>query len=114
VETIEVEETVYQYFAVFDGHGGHLASNYLSHHLHALVREYLLEGQEPKCALTNALATVEDRFKKNSRLAHKSGSCAVVCLISDKDCWVANVGDCRMLSFSRTSSVSQITRDHKP
>ena len=41
VHVVEAGGKVYQYFAVFDGHGGHLASSYLANHLHVLVKEQL-------------------------------------------------------------------------
>lgn len=38
IETITTRQHhTYQYFAVFDGHGGYLTSNYLSLHLHLVL-----------------------------------------------------------------------------
>jgi hypothetical protein len=37
ISNITVGESTYQYFAVFDGHGGYLTSNYLSLHLHLIL-----------------------------------------------------------------------------
>jgi serine/threonine protein phosphatase PrpC len=38
IETIATRhQRTYQYFAVFDGHGGYLTSNYLSLHLHLVL-----------------------------------------------------------------------------
>lgn len=65
-------------------------------------------------ALRSSFKNVEEKFKKNPRLAHKSGSCGLVCLIAGKECWVGNVGDSRMLSIGANSEVMQVTRDHKP
>lgn len=64
--------------------------------------------------MANALKIVEEKLKKNSRLAHKSGSCALICLVSCDSIWVANVGDSRMLTISTKGEVAQLTRDHKP
>jgi len=74
----------------------------------------LAEGQKPKEALSYGLRTIESKLRKNTRLAHKSGSCATVCVLEGGQCWVANVGDCRMLSISQNNQVFQVTRDHKP
>ena len=45
----------------------------------------------------------------------KSGSCAVVVLIVEDMCYVANVGDSRaIMSGEAGSRIFPLTRDHKP
>lgn len=65
-------------------------------------------------ALKVSLKNAEEKLKKNPRLSHKSGSCAVICLISGEEGWIANVGDSRAISINTNSEVNQISRDHKP
>jgi protein phosphatase 2C family protein 2/3 len=113
IATINAQEKTYQYFAVFDGHGGYLTSNYLSLHLHLIVESFLNEDKSPTEALQLALSMLEEKLRKNPRIGSKSGSCALVSLISGDTCWTANVGDSRMLAVS-SEAVAQITKDHKP
>ena len=45
----------------------------------------------------------------------KSGSCAVICLLTDKKCYVANVGDSRaIMSEDRGKNLIVLSNDHKP
>jgi protein phosphatase 2C family protein 2/3 len=45
----------------------------------------------------------------------KSGSCALVVIIIEDDCWVANLGDSRaLLSEDSSNRLYVLTRDHKP
>lgn len=62
-----------------------------------------MNGDTPEVALKSGLKIIEERFKKNPRLTHKSGSCVLACVICEDDCWVVNVGDSRMLSIGKNS-----------
>jgi len=45
----------------------------------------------------------------------RSGSCAIICLIMDETCFVANVGDSRaIMSAERGSKCYLLSKDHKP
>lgn len=45
----------------------------------------------------------------------KSGSCALVCIILNDVCYVANLGDSRaILSENSSQKISLLTKDHKP
>ena len=45
----------------------------------------------------------------------RSGSCALVVLIIDQICYIANVGDSRAIfSTERGSKVYSLSNDHKP
>ena len=44
----------------------------------------------------------------------KGGSCALIALILDKECWVSNIGDSRMISIDAYNDFEQVTNDHKP
>ena len=92
-------------FSLFDGHAGSLCANFLKEKLH----HYITETQEFKdCkteALRKGLMKAEIEFFKLARstpILDISGSCALVALIEGKSCYIANVGDSRMiLSSSR-------------
>jgi protein phosphatase 2C family protein 2/3 len=71
--------------------------------------------------LVNGFANAEKKFIENAydeekrQLSDKSGSCAVVLLIVDDLCFVANVGDCRaILSSNGGKKVTPLSKDHKP
>ena len=42
IQTFNIKQRIYQYFAIFDGHGGYLTSNYLSLHLHSAIEARLI------------------------------------------------------------------------
>ena len=45
----------------------------------------------------------------------KSGSCAIVCLIVDGECYVGNVGDSRaIMSAGSGERIMYLSRDHRP
>lgn len=55
------------------------------------------------------------KFAESSTPVEKSGSCALVVLIIDSLCYIANVGDSRaVLSCNRGSKVYSLSHDHKP
>ena len=75
--------------------------------------------ERPIQALKNGFKKAERRFKDhyflNESLKDNSGSCAVVVLIVNNMCYVANVGDSRaILSSDKSSKAIPLTRDHKP
>ena len=52
---------------------------------------------------------------ENINPIEKSGSCALVLLVIDQTCYIANVGDSRaILSTKSGKQVYAISRDHKP
>ena len=58
-------------------------------------------------------------FAKNQQMEigdfDKSGSCAVICLIVDEICYVANTGDSRaVMSLNGGKQVITLSNDHKP
>jgi protein phosphatase 2C family protein 2/3 len=59
-----------------------------------------------------ALGVSEDG---SEQIVDRSGSCAIVTLIIDEMCYVANVGDSRaILSGESGSRIFPLSRDHKP
>lgn len=75
--------------------------------------------QNPKKALVQGFQQAEEKFlelaQSGSEVKDKSGSCAVVVLIVEDMCYVANVGDSRaVMSGDGGKRVFPLTRDHKP
>lgn len=55
------------------------------------------------------------KFAESCVPIERSGSCAVVILIIDSYCYIANVGDSRaVLSCNRGTKVYSLSHDHKP
>jgi protein phosphatase 2C family protein 2/3 len=54
-------------------------------------------------------------YAESQNPVERSGSCALVLLIIDEICYIANVGDCRaILSANMGKNVYPISKDHKP
>ena len=78
--------------------------------------------QSPVLAIKNAFTEAERLFlsfssNQASEIGDydKSGSCAVVCLIVDDTCYIANTGDSRAsLSMNGGKDVLILSNDHKP
>ena len=52
---------------------------------------------------------------ETEQVVERSGSCAIVTIIIDEMCFVANVGDSRaILSGESGSRIFPLSRDHKP
>lgn len=52
---------------------------------------------------------------KNGGILEKSGSCAIVVMIVEDMCYVANVGDSRaVMSQDKGSKIFPLSKDHKP
>lgn len=73
----------------------------------------------PKEALRLGFANAEKKFlqlcQTENGIIDKSGSCAIVVLIVEDMCYVANVGDSRaLLSSDQGQKLYSLSRDHKP
>ena len=115
-------------FAVFDGHGGASAAEFLKIYFIKVLESCNLKkahsrsglddldssADRIKSILKEALMEVEAKvIQSNSKIT--SGSCATICLISeDGFYYTANIGDSRMLIVDKDGDTDQITEDHKP
>ena len=101
------------FFAVYDGHGGNGCSLYLKNNLHKNITEFSVKGLKTAIELTenNFLNTKALDYKCNSK--DTSGSCAIILLIKNKKCIIANIGDSRLVIFKNKKVVFS-TSDHKP
>ena len=103
----------FDYLAIFDGHAGPHTAQFLSQHLHLALAKLLYRHQPPQ-ALALALSQADLRLAQHLKMNNKSGSCALVLLVTPDKIWVANVGDSRLLSTDTSGKVAQVTSDHKP
>jgi protein phosphatase 2C family protein 2/3 len=109
------------YFGIYDGHGGSLCADFLRDNLHTFVIMEKCFPENPKEAIVRGFAKAEKEFinkvydKNTNTLRDKSGSCAIVVLIVQEECYVANVGDSRaVLSSDQGMRCIGLSNDHKP
>jgi serine/threonine protein phosphatase PrpC len=106
------------FFAVYDGHSGHEAAEYLEAHLQAYV---LAAGPEalaanPLQVLSSAVQKAEAEILASYEAGHGSdtaGSTLCAILLVDDKLHVVHVGDSRAV-LGRGAEPIQLTRDHKP
>lgn len=123
------------FFAVYDGHGGTSVSEWLSENLHYYIINQASFPKDPKTAIFQGFKEAEETLlvklmsctlnikakqrqqamDGNTKKHDTSGSCALVLLIVNQECFVANVGDSRaLLSVASMSRYYSLTNDHKP
>ena len=108
------------YFGVFDGHGGENCSEYLKNNFLNVLIENKNFPLDIKVALTETFEKIEEEIynKNKGKLKEeidKSGSCALVSVMTENKIFIANVGDSRaIMSLNGGSKVKQLTIDHKP
>ena len=109
------------YFGIYDGHGGAQCADFLRDSLHLYVIQEPCFPQNPKQAIINGFEKAERAFMAKvynpvtGVLSDKSGSCAIVVLIIQDMCYVANVGDSRaVLSSEEGRKTYPLSLDHKP
>ena len=132
------------YFAIFDGHGGNIVSDWLSENLHFYiinqssfpkdVKSAILQGfkdaeenllirlmngninnltlnKQGSSTKRGSISSISSQDKKHD----SSGSCAIITMIVNTQCYVINLGDSRaLISTNEMNEVYILTRDHKP
>lgn len=77
-----------------------MCADFLKDHLHQIIITQECFPQNPRKALNDGCAIAEERFLKiadqGSRF-DKSGSCAIIVLTVETECYIANVGDSRAI-----------------
>ena len=102
----------FYFFGVYDGHGGDGCSIYLKNYLHKNIKEMSTKGI--KAAIDETEKNfIENIAVVNGKLYDMSGSCAVMALIKQRKCIIANIGDSRCVLY-KNKRVVYSTRDHKP
>ena len=110
-------------FGIYDGHGGNKCADFLKDNLHSFIIKDINFPQNPKKALINGFQKAEDYFINNyalnkdnpNEINDKSGSCAIIALIIENICYIANVGDSRaLISLNKGKDIIVLSKDHKP
>ncbi|KAF8404346.1 hypothetical protein HHK36_009229 [Tetracentron sinense] len=102
------------FFAVFDGHGGRAAVDYVAENLGKNIIKAIGDSGTTEDDLQQAIRggylTTDKEFLSQGV---RSGACAATVLLKDGELHVANVGDCRVV-LSRNGKADALTYDHRP
>jgi protein phosphatase PTC1 len=116
------------YFAVFDGHAGHVCAEWCSKQVHSLVEAWIKANEKAKMkdpvphALSSAFREVDTHLARMNM--QSSGCCAAVAIVrwepfiyqgnttKRRVLYAANVGDTRVV-LCRAGKAYRLTYDHK-
>jgi protein phosphatase 2C family protein 2/3 len=97
---------------VYDGHGGSGCADFLRDNLHLFIIKEPIFPHNPTEALIKGFEAAEKKFMElcqaDDQLTDRSGSCALVVLIVNDACYIANVGDSRAVLSMYSSSLISI------
>ena len=103
------------FFGIFDGHGGENCSNFIKNNF----VNYLVENKhfpyDIKKSISETFEKIDTEFHNKNIENDKSGSCALVAILTETKIYLANLGDSRaILSTNFGTKIKQLTYDHKP
>ena len=115
----DLENLKVSYFSIYDGHAGNKCCEFLKKYLHHYVFDSEFFPINPIKALHEGFDVCENKFMNlihsDNQIIDPSGSCAIVLLILNDMCYIANLGDSRAIySCNDGKKFLQISRDHKP
>ena len=109
------------FFGIFDGHAGNKCSEYLKNNLHHFIFNSNQFPNFPLKAIELGFKNCENSYiksihnKTRNQYYDYSGSCAIIVLIIDDMCYIANLGDSRAIySYDTGTKFYQLSRDQKP
>ncbi|KAH6804635.1 hypothetical protein C2S51_032882 [Perilla frutescens var. frutescens] len=108
----------YDFFGVYDGHGGWRVAHACSEMLHKVLVEVVEEGIGEEIAWDRVMSAGfrkmdEEVNKLGGTAVASTGSTAVVAVVGEDEVVVANCGDSRAV-LSRGGVAVQLSDDHKP
>jgi serine/threonine protein phosphatase PrpC len=107
--------TEMSYFAVFDGHNGIEAAAYGSAQLHQFLIKNVQSGMKIPQALQLAFAQTDSAFMaKCNDEQIRSGTTAVVVVITEMKVYIAWAGDCQASIHFDAVKAKQLVSCHKP
>lgn len=115
-DRLDFEENIvegYNYYAIYDGHGGAEVASFVKTHMKATVKKLLQTDlqQSEHVLLAKAFNKVQEMIP--TLISHQTGTTVIVILKKGKKLWVANCGDSRAILGTRTQTIA-LTNDHKP
>nr|GMC66959.1 probable protein phosphatase 2C 51 [Ipomoea batatas] len=112
-------EKVYDFFGVYDGHGGSGVAHACRDRLHRLLVEKLEEEEEEKeeikweKVMKESFRKMDEEVNSKGAAVATMGSTAVVAMVGAEEVVVANCGDSRAV-LSRGGVAVPLSNDHKP
>ncbi|XP_022894326.1 probable protein phosphatase 2C 51 [Olea europaea var. sylvestris] len=106
----------YDFFGVYDGHGGSRVAQACRHWLHKFVAKRVEEEGEEinwKEVMVAGFKEMDDEVNKNGKAVAAMGSTATVAVVGEEAVVVANCGDSRAV-LSRGGVAIPLSIDHKP
>ncbi|KAK6135196.1 hypothetical protein DH2020_031041 [Rehmannia glutinosa] len=107
----------YNFFGVYDGHGGWRVAHACSEMLQKLLVKVVEEGSGVEIAWEKVMAAafkdMDEEVNKNGADVATTGSTAVVAVVGEEEVVVANCGDSRAV-LCRGGVAVQLSDDHKP
>lgn len=109
------------FYAVFDGHGGDMCSQFLSQHFHVDLATHPKFVREPITALNETWKELEKKFlthcqnavKHSDNMPHPlDGSTATVALIINEDAYITNCGDSACFVMDSSGTAARVTEIH--
>ncbi|XP_062618350.1 protein phosphatase 1K, mitochondrial-like [Saccostrea cucullata] len=107
-------------FGIFDGHGGDLASEYVSQNLPYFIKHWLRQTDDLNEVLTQSFLDINNMLTRHLNFyyigspLYNCGTTATVCLLHHGiKLHVAHVGDTRAV-LCRESHAVRLTEDHNP
>eukprot|EP01129_Flabellula_baltica_P003223 TRINITY_DN13032_c0_g1_i1.p1 TRINITY_DN13032_c0_g1~~TRINITY_DN13032_c0_g1_i1.p1 ORF type:complete len:430 (+),score=70.71 TRINITY_DN13032_c0_g1_i1:50-1339(+) len=98
-------------FGLFDGHGGDDVSKFAASYFPAVIDKKLRKHKRNPKEFIKKVFTDASKIIKEKRLV--GGSTALVGLVIDNFCYIANLGDCRAI-FYQDGNTIRVTTDHTP
>lgn len=102
---------MYDYLAIFDGHGGSSVAIWMQTHHKKIVKELLLKNKKPEDALLESIEIVKNILPIN--ISENTGCTAIIMLKRYSKIWCCNIGDSRAI-ISYDDKVHELSFDHKP
>jgi len=97
-----MEKNDLKIFAIYDGHGGDMVSNYLAKNF----ATFIFDNWKTEINIIENLKTLFVEFDKQlyeneylEKNGSMCGSTAVVVIVTPKDIWIANVGDSEAIAI---------------
>ncbi|PIN20518.1 Serine/threonine protein phosphatase [Handroanthus impetiginosus] len=110
-------EKRYDFFGVYDGHGGWRVAQSCGEMLHKMLRNVLEEESGGEVDWERVMAAgfkrMDEEVKKSGAAVATTGSTATVAVIGEEEVVVANCGDSRAVLW-RSGCAVQLSEDHKP
>jgi len=116
-ESLTPSENIYAMFAVYDGHGGSEAAEYIKAHLHSNIVSQSSFPSNIEQAIREGFLQTDQAYtmlaKERGGKYAGSGTTACIALIYENKLYVANLGDSGAILY-RGNKINKMTSSHTP